>query len=204
MELQSPNVFGTMRCLLKGVSSASVVPIDETACEMFMNGVYDNIRLFFKTEIANRKTMNDQLFKQSIGNNIFLVAKYINNELFIHIRLFEVNNGKLYPTMYGISMDNEMWLTFQSRLQEIDDRLIVNKNCNHSDMNTRIHMGDNFYASLTSDFSTIHIRKWFIPRNERNFQPSRQGITLTYGQWLNLKSARDSLYSWMFNSIQEN
>ena len=64
--------------------------------------------------------------------------------------------------MYGISMGNEMFLTFQSRLQEIEDRLIENKNCNHSDLNTRIRSGGNFYASLTSDYSTIHLRKWFL------------------------------------------
>jgi len=83
-------------------------------------------------------------------------------------------------------LDLEKWVKLQKWYAgDVDEA--INKYQKGENVDLRIHLGRNYYVSLKTGYSLIHIRRWFLPENEEEVRPTRTGIALNFTQWEKLK-----------------
>ena len=102
----------------------------------------------------------------------------------IHIREYNVENDKPYPTKKGVVFNKTRWGTFMSHIDDIQrcvDLLKWNQPVDYHQ-----HIGGRYYVSMVKDVKCVHIRRYFMPRNSSKERPTRCGIALRLFEWDNL------------------
>lgn len=118
---------------------------------------------------------------EAIGNNRYLTANVFRDLLMIHIREYNVENGKSYPTKKGVVFNKTRWATFMSHLEDIKrcvDLLKWNEPVDYYQ-----HIGGRYYVSMSKDVRCVHIRRYFMPLNSSKEHPTRSGIALRLDEW---------------------
>jgi len=70
-----------------------------------------------------------------------------------------------------------------------DDDSAIQGYRNGEEVNFKVHLGSNYYVTLKSGYSLVHIRRWYIPENEKELRPTKKGIALSFEQWSKLTDA---------------
>lgn len=120
-----------------------------------------------------------------------MTACVYRDELVIHIREYEVGNGKMYPTKKGVCFNKSRWATFRSNIDEIDRSVELLK-C-HQPVEYSQHIGGRYYVTISKDIMCINIRRYFLPPNSNKEHPTRSGIALRVCEWEKLVSKLDDL-----------
>jgi len=57
----------------------------------------------------------------------------------------------------------------------------------------RQEIGGGYYASVTTGFYCVDIRKFFIPHGETKIRATRSGLAVRIREWTNLKTIMDAI-----------
>jgi len=110
----------------------------------------------------------------------------------VHIREYDIGDGKKYPTRKGVCFSKVRWATFRSHLDEIDRNVELLKA--HQPVEYSQHIGGKYYVTISTGIKCVNIRRYFLPPNSTKEQPTRSGIALRLDEWEVLKSKIDKLH----------
>jgi hypothetical protein len=71
-------------------------------------------------------------------------------------------------------------------IAEIDSN--VRELSGNRDLKYRAHIGGGHYASVTTGFRCVDLRKWYVPYGQTEIRPSKTGIALRLGEWEKLRT----------------
>ena len=143
-----------------------------------MNEVPDEI-------LCNPDTMMLQLSPMR-----YVTSSLYNGQRMIHIREFYNVGNRLYPKKgKGLALTLTQWATFVTFKEDIDEKLKDMENIR----NVFRHIGTNKYVSVNSGYNFVDLRLFWIPPNEEGVHPTRKGISLTFGEWQQLKNVMDAV-----------
>ena len=133
--------------------------------------------------------------KFSIGKDRFLVASKWNGQKRISLREYQSYEGgcKLYPTKKGVSLTVENWLDLKMIFDDVTTALTDAIDGN-KEVNFTHHIGGNVYVTISTQWPTVNIRKWWIPENGDKVIPTRKGINLTSAEWDMIKKISKTLH----------
>jgi Transcriptional Coactivator p15 (PC4) len=118
-----------------------------------------------------------------LGDNVYLSAKYHNGVKVVHVRKYDVNGEKRYPTKTGICLSHIRFSSLMWQLDEIDEAYKYVSGMENEWLT--VHIGGPLYASVSSGFKCVNF-KYFFRASNNKILPSKQGITLTIPIWENL------------------
>ena len=132
------------------------------------------------------------MFKEAIGDNRYLSANMYRDELMIHVREYDIGDGKMYPTRKGVPFTKRRWATFMSHFDDIDRCVELLK----ADQPVEYfqHIGGKYYDTISKGIKCINIRRYFLPLNAKTERPTRSGIALRLGEWGTLASKIHELH----------
>ena len=119
-----------------------------------------------------------------LGNGIRIQVISFNGEPKIDIRLWsQTYSGGWRPTKRGIRLSPAVW----SKLLQTNEHLAADIWAvkTQQSVNKFYSVGDNIYASITSDRWKIDLRLWCLGA-DRVLKPGWKGITLNFSEWRNL------------------
>lgn len=171
--------------------------IRENLCKRFAAAVDDNARDGFENALvietntdegskkireesktvqqSSQKDNNGPMCQLDIGGDHYVVAKNFRDNILVHIRVYKRDqNNKLYPTKQGIALDLEKWVKVQESYAEDVDAAILDY-IGGREVDFSAHLGENYYITLKTGYSLVHIRKWFLPADEENIKPTKKG-----------------------------
>lgn len=138
-------------------------------------------------------TLNDreiaQIMDVHLGDDKRMKATSWDNEPRIDIRQWR---GK--PSKNGVSLPLMRYIVLRDIMEDITDKV---KNIRDGDEGVfhKYHLGGNVYASVTSPYVGVSIRKWFMAGGDgddksKELLPGR-GIFLKHREWMTLCDADD-------------
>ncbi|XP_041369998.1 uncharacterized protein LOC121383951 [Gigantopelta aegis] len=120
-----------------------------------------------------------------IGQNVYVVAQPWKQELLIHIRKFDSDKGKTFPTKQGIALNLKQWVELCGCKSQIDETISALKQ--GKDETLVKHLGANVHASMDKNFTGVDLRQWWWCDEMKSVKPSKKGIFLSLQQWEKLK-----------------
>ena len=57
----------------------------------------------------------------------------------------------------------------------------------------RLHLGSNYHVSVTSGYSCVDVRRFYVPKGKKELQPTRCGMALRLREWADLYKALPSI-----------
>ncbi|XP_041356360.1 uncharacterized protein LOC121373698 [Gigantopelta aegis] len=118
-----------------------------------------------------------------IGQNVYVMAQTWKQELLIHIRKFDSDKGKTFPTKRGIALTLKHWVELSMCTSQIDETIAALKE--RKEEKLFHHLGANMYVSVDKNIAGVDIRQWWWCVD--TVKPSRKGIFLSLQQWSKLK-----------------
>ncbi|KAL4231803.1 Transcriptional coactivator [Mactra antiquata] len=140
---------------------------------------------------ATKMNKDCNIFEEHLGKDIFVVVNTFQHESLIHIRKYDVDGDKIFPTKTGACLTLSRWKQFVIQLDEIDTSL--KKSCNNEDVEYQFHLGGNWHVSVSRGYYCVDIRKFWLPENEKEIVPSRKGIDLGPSEFRELKRLTGSI-----------
>ncbi|XP_041356052.1 uncharacterized protein LOC121373453 [Gigantopelta aegis] len=122
-----------------------------------MNDTYDKNT----TEGLFKNEENETRCKLDLGDNVCVVAKLWKGDIAIHVRQFDEDRVKHFPTKKGVSLTMNQWLELATFKRE-----------------TSQHLGGNVYVERS--YAGVDIRQWWYCDQE--LKSSRRGVRLTAEQ----------------------
>ena len=119
----------------------------------------------------------------SLGNNIYVSAGYFKNKLNIHIRYWSENK----PTKNGVTLTPQRWLELYKCLDDLTNT--ANEVQQGKSTQYTYHLGGNWYVSVDSNYPCVNIRRFWMPPGAESICATRNGITLSFLQFNELKTA---------------
>ncbi|XP_046381433.2 uncharacterized protein LOC124152515 [Haliotis rufescens] len=121
-----------------------------------------------------------------IGNGVFVTAKtWKGDELHIHIRKYENDKERSFPTERGIKINLMQWLELKTGASHVDETISLLKQ--RKDKKIFYHLGANTYVQVDTKFAGVDIRHWWWCCEDKVVKPSKKGIFLRLDQWEKLK-----------------
>ena len=100
-------------------------------------------------------------------------------------------SGALKPTRRGVTMPLKRYVILRDSLEKLSNDL--NAVCLGKNMNSKIHLGANMFASVQSPYRCVNLRQWFQDKNGVN-RPGN-GVSLTVPMWDKFLLADAGLYT---------
>ena len=126
-------------------------------------------------------------YKTMFAPGRYLVYSQFKGQPTIHVREYDSNGIKDYPTKKGVCLSPERLNTLRSKMDEIDERLKDRKTF-------KFHLGEGIYASI-DNFHGVDLRRFWIPEGQTEMVPTKRGIYLPATQWNSLKEKINHLLS---------
>ena len=120
------------------------------------------------TEPAVSFTEND--INLDLGKNRFLTCGEFEGNLKIYIRQYEDKDGYLVPTEVGICMSPHRFASFRFHMEAIDES--VNGLKARRFVDTKLHIGGGFYATINTGHLSVNLRKYFSPPRKTEEVPT--------------------------------
>lgn len=177
-------IFNDFICNSSCVSPvAKSLHIDENACDGFAKNC----------NVTGR--INEELFREEIGDLVYLVVNYYQGRVLYHIREYDIDqDGVHFPTKHGIVFDLEKWMAFQSTyVQRIN--ACIGKYKNSNDEKTVLLNIDLGWRQFAESVMYNRVKKLaeIIIMKKKFMQPSSYGVSLSFKQWDNLLLLAKSL-----------
>jgi hypothetical protein len=118
-----------------------------------------------------------------IGQHVYVVASEWKGDIAIHIRKYDSDKGKTFPTKRGITLTLKHWVELCTYKSEIDETITALKQ--GKDVKLFHHLGANVHISVDKNIAGVDIRQWWWCVD--TVKPSRKGIFLSLQQWEKLK-----------------
>ena len=145
-----------------------------------------------------------------IGGDVYVIASaWLNSRIHVHIREYNRDAERCYPTKRGIRMNLMQWQDLVSQTKVIDETIATLKS--GVDAQIALHLGANMYVTADKKCKGVDIRQWWKDENDerenvkdeqddvkdetskydrhRELKPSKKGIFLHLHQWETLKMA---------------
>ena len=101
------------------------------------------------------------------------------------------SDGKRTPNE-SLFFNASKWKSLRQFADEINRQV---ERCKYQeDVEENCHLGGNIYATVSSHWSSVDIRFWYVPENEKCFKPGRPGISLDFTEWAALDHALKETY----------
>ena len=122
----------------------------------------------------------------ALGGPVFVMAKPWKGNVLIHIRKYDTENGRTFPTRLGVTLQLRQWMDLKAHSKEIDESIMTLKQGKEVKLFT--HLGSNLYVSVDHRFPGVNVRQWWWCKEVNAVKPSRnKGIFLRVEQWEQLK-----------------
>jgi hypothetical protein len=121
-------------------------------------------------------------FKANLGGDLYLTTSTYDGNERVHLRRYASDDdGKLYPTMKGISFDIASWRVFRQNIPDIDRT--VRRCVGGVETNYQSCLGNSVYVTLSTDKPFVSIKKYSILNGGGVVVPVKTGISMTFAQW---------------------
>ena len=121
------------------------------------------------------------------------MVKRFNGALQIHIRQYERDGkGGSYPTKVGIALTPTRFMVLLSFIDTLKSNVERLRNRDQHAF-CKIHLGGGIFATLSSDFRAVNIRRFFQPQGEIVPHPTKKGIALRLNEWDSLMTRLDDI-----------
>ena len=151
-----------------------------------------------KTEDATKK---EPMFRRDIGRNMYLVVSEFLGQIKVHLRVYEEEDGNLFPTKKGIALDLEKWKKITCEADEIDSA--IDKYDAEMPVSYQKHLGENYYITMDNKYPLVNIRKWWMPPGEDEIVPTKKGASITFEQWKSVKDLMPEVQSKLGDLLEE-
>ena len=101
------------------------------------------------------------------------------------------SDGKRSPNK-SIFLNLSRWKALCQFAEDIDRQVdrckyqyVVEEKC---------HLGGHIYATVSSHWSRVDIRFWYVPENDNSLKPGRPGLSLDFTEWEALKQSLKETY----------
>jgi hypothetical protein len=131
-----------------------------------------------------------------LGNNRFVQATEWKDEIRIDVSEWEIQNDKRVPTKMGISLPLHRWKMLVDSLEFMDQALIEKREY-------ATHLGRNVYAGVKASGICVDLRQHWLPPNQTEVVPTKNGITLRPGEYAKLKDVASVISNFVpeLNSV---
>src|SRR6266516_7943368 len=126
----------------------------------------------------------------------YLSYTVYNGQPWVHVREFASAEGRAYPTKKGASFTPGRLRVLINKMDEIDEELRQQAALESYKVQKgqyRAHLGGGIYATVSSEFHGVDIRRYWVPPKQLSEVPTRNGIFLPVTQWRSLKVKIDEL-----------
>ena len=123
----------------------------------------------------------EQTRTYNISERRTITVYYKKEDGSVSIRIQDKYNDRRYADLTA-----SRWAVLQSEIDAIDLAL-TNAVDNKDGVKLRRHLGFAWWASVSSGFHCVDIRKFFVPWGEERQKPTRTGVTLALREWNSLK-----------------
>ena len=120
---------------------------------------------------------------QILDSNKWVVVSRFNNELMIHIREYETEGEKTYPTKKGVCFSPSIFATLRMHLDDILHALEGVKSGKVEEF--KLHLGRGIFCTISKKVTLIDLRRWF--ELDGKLTPTKKGLTLKSDEWADLK-----------------
>ena len=115
-------------------------------------------------------------------NNEFLINRY-NNELLIHIREFETEGEKTYPTKKGVCFPPPILATLRMHMDDILNALEGVMSGKVEEF--KLHLGKGIFCNISKKFCFVDLRHFF--ELDGKLTATKRGLSLKFEEWTELK-----------------
>ena len=128
----------------------------------------------------------EQRCRIDLGGQVFVVAKTWKEQLLIHIRKYDTEKGRTFPTIRGVTLQLRQWNDLKDNTREIDEAVTTLKQ--GKEVKLSCHLGNNLHVSVERPFPGIDVRQWWRCDDTKDAKPcKKKGIFLKFEQWEKLK-----------------
>ncbi len=143
------------------------------------------------------KTSNISAFNprylQHLGKEMYLFDSLFHGDTYVHIR--ELASENPIPTSKGITLTLQRCNKLYSILTEII--IHVDQMKRNEPTLYRRHIGGNWYVTMESGYNTVDIRRFWLPDNATSIRATRNGVSLQFNQFEELKNGLRILDSFV-------
>lgn len=130
---------------------------------------------------SEEDTENCSRYEKGLGRSIFVVVTKFEGEVYLHIRKYEEQGDKKFPTKTGTCLTPLRWKTFVDFLPEMEN--CVNMYDHDETVEYKRHLGGNWYVSINKGYPCVDIRKFWLPEQEERVVATRKGIALGFKEF---------------------
>ena len=120
---------------------------------------------------------------QILDSNKWVVVNRYNKELLIHIREYQTEGEKTYPTKKGVFFSPPILATLRMHLDDIAHAMEGVKSGKTEEF--KLHLGKGIFCTISKKFCLVNLRHYF--ELEGNLTPTKKGICLKMSEWTDLK-----------------
>lgn len=121
-----------------------------------------------------------------------MTASIYRDELLVHVREFQTENDRSYPTRKGVCFTKTRWAAFICHLDEIERSVELLRA--DQPVEYQQHIGGKYYVTIFKGIKCVNIRRFFLPPNCKKERPTRSGIALRLDEWDALVVKIDELH----------
>jgi len=152
----------------------------------------------YLTSTAPTQAVTAELFNETFAQGRRLVYAKYNGQSVIHVREYAKDEEKEYPTKIGVCLTPSRLHALNRKIEEIDEEL-RQQNANvtymveQGEATYKTHLGGGIYASVSSKFNGVDLRRYWVPVGVLMPVPTKNGIYLPASQWRALKTKLEEL-----------
>jgi hypothetical protein len=131
----------------------------------------------------------ESLCQLDIGGQVFVVAKLWRGNILIHIRKYDTEKGRTFPTERGVTLQLRQWNHLRANTQHVDESVVTIKQGKEVRLfKLFTHLGANLRVCVDHKFPGVDIRQWWWCDESESTKPSKKkGMFLNFEQWEKLK-----------------
>ena len=144
-----------------------------------------------KAALAEDVKKDKEILKLQFGEKRFLTYSSFMDTDKIHIREYYSLNGKSYPSKRGICLSASRFSTLYNTLPEIiaSVELLLQK----KPVKMNAHIGGGVYATVSSDYQCVDIRRFWKPEGETKECATRNGLAIRLDEFEKFVGALNEL-----------
>ena len=129
----------------------------------------------------------------ALGSKKRLIVNLYDDKIYVHIRLYETENGRTFPTKTGVAMTVPVFVALLANIEEIQIAVKALKSNDPNFNCLRLHLGDGIHCKIEKAYNCVDFRHYFIPEGKTTYAPTRRGIALNFREWAAFNEALDDI-----------
>lgn len=121
-----------------------------------------------------------------IGDDFYVSGCQKEGQVQLHIGQYQKYkpNGKIYPTKRGVVLSPSEWLILESYVASVDTVLQIQHTL---DTDCKWYISNDIFITQSPKYPTVDIRRFWKPKENGKFAPTKNGVALTFAMWNRLK-----------------